>query len=1071
MRAADHIVDFGPGPGVRGGRVVASGTVAEVTGSAESLTGQFLAGTRRIEVPLNRRPVGDKKLLIRGAKHNNLKDVDVEIPIGLFVCVTGVSGSGKSSIVDDILTEALRRDLNGGLGTPGRHEAIEGLELLDRMIAIDQSPIGRTPRSNPATYIKVFDEIRNLFAQLPESKARGYKPGRFSFNVAGGRCEACEGNGSTKLEMDFLADVWVTCPVCEGHRFSRETLQVRFKGKSISEVLEMDIQEALTHFENIPHVRHMLQMLHNVGLDYMKVGQPSPTLSGGEAQRVKLARELVKKSTGKTLYILDEPTTGLHFADIELLLRVLHEFADAGNTVVVVEHNIEVIKTADWIIDIGPEGGRAGGEIVAVGTPEDVARSPRSYTGQVLRTVLPLRPGEIWGEGIVSKTLKTNGQQPSPQPSPKGRGGMKSQRRVPLAEAIKVRGARQHNLKGVDVDIPRDKMTVCCGPSGSGKTSLAMDTIYAEGQRRYVESLSSYARQFVGQMEKPRLDHIEGLSPAIAIEQKHSGSTPRSTVGTVTEIYDYLRILMARLGQPRCPECNVPIGTQSADEVIEKILHLEPGERIYVMAPLEIQVGDNYETLWDEIRASGYARVRIDGQTNGIDELPKIDRRRKHLVEVVIDRITVRPDARSRVAGSVENALALGRGVVRVAHVRDEMQEQDWPVDVHSQHMACECCGRSFEALSPHHFSFNSPLGWCPACEGLGVQTGANPMALLRDPKLTLAEGAVGLWPDPASRLFLPMLTAWSQAMGVPIDVPFEQLGARHRRLVMHGTGDRWFDAFPALLPGEGRGEGNLLFRFQYKGLYPALEEASRVSPGFRGRLEHLVDEVECSVCNGSRLRDDAASVQLRDRTMDEFCRRPLDKLLEDFKTWKLSATERKIAGEVIREITNRLQFLVDVGLEYLTLARPAPSLSGGESQRIRLAAQVGSGLCGVLYVLDEPTIGLHPRDNRRLLRALEKLRDLGNTLLLVEHDREVIQERRPTAGLRPPRRARRRRDRRPRLAPKLVAQVPRLGHRPVPFRRTKAIAGSHEPADGSRRSRWTVTERPPPFRFRTRRR
>ncbi len=339
----------------------------------KSVTGQYLSGRRRIEIPAHRRPTGDAKLVVRGATHNNLKGIDVEIPLGVFVCVTGVSGSGKSSLVNDILVEALRRDLNAGLGNPGAHRRIDGLEHLDRMIAIDQSPIGRTPRSNPATYIKVFDEIRRLYAQLPESKARGYKPGRFSFNVGGGRCEACEGNGSTKLEMDFLADVWVTCPVCEGHRFNRETLQVRYKGKSISQVLEMDIQEALGHFENIPAIHHKLQTLHDVGLDYMKLGQPSPTLSGGEAQRVKLARELVKKSTGRTLYLLDEPTTGLHFADIQLLLKVLHGFVDAGNTVLVVEHNTEVIKTADWIIDLGPEGGEAGGHIVAAGTPEEVA--------------------------------------------------------------------------------------------------------------------------------------------------------------------------------------------------------------------------------------------------------------------------------------------------------------------------------------------------------------------------------------------------------------------------------------------------------------------------------------------------------------------------------------------------------------------------------------------------------------------------------------------------------------------------------------------------------------------------
>ena len=332
MRAADHIVDFGPGPGVRGGRVVAAGTLAEVIAAEESLTGDYLSGRRRIEIPAVRRNRnnGRGRLIVRGARHNNLQNIDVEIPLGVFVCVTGVSGSGKSSLVNDILVEALHRDLNAGIGNPGEFDKLEGIEHLDKMIAIDQSPIGRTPRSNPATYIKVFDEIRRLYTQLPEAKAKGFEPGRFSFNVAGGRCEACEGNGSTRLEMDFLADIWVTCPVCEGHRFNRETLQVRYKGKSIAEVLEMDVQEALAHFENIPAIADKLRTLHEVGLDYVKLGQPSPTLSGGEAQRIKLARELVKKSTGRTLYLLDEPTTGLHFADIQLLLKVLHGFRRGG---------------------------------------------------------------------------------------------------------------------------------------------------------------------------------------------------------------------------------------------------------------------------------------------------------------------------------------------------------------------------------------------------------------------------------------------------------------------------------------------------------------------------------------------------------------------------------------------------------------------------------------------------------------------------------------------------------------------------------------------------------------------
>jgi len=963
MRAADHLVDFGPGPGVRGGHIVAHGAAEDVAAEAKSLTGQFLSGAQAIEVPAERRKPGDARLRVLGARHNNLKNVDAEIPVGLFVCVTGVSGSGKSSLVNDILVEALRRDLNGGEGTPGLHDKIEGMEHLDKLIAIDQSPIGRTPRSNPSTYIKLFDDIRTLYTQLPDSKSRGFKPGRFSFNVAGGRCEACEGNGSTRLEMDFLADVWVTCPVCQGHRFNRETLQVRFKGKSIADVLEMDVQQALVHFENVPHVRHKLQTLHDVGLDYLKLGQPSPTLSGGEAQRIKLARELVKKSTGRTLYLLDEPTTGLHFADIKKLIEVLQGFVEAGNTVLVVEHNLDVVKTADWLIDLGPEGGAGGGRILTAGPPEQIADCKESQTGRSLAAFLA-------GQHPVPR-------RPAPANSESGEGW------------IRVRGARQHNLKGIDVDIPRDLMTVCCGPSGSGKTSLAMDTIYAEGQRRYVESLSSYARQFVGQMQKPQLEHIEGLSPAIAIEQKHLGHTPRSTVGTVTEIYDYFRILLARLGEPHCPACDAPIGTQTPDQIVDKLLAEPAGTKLYLLAPIEVEVGRSYASVWDEVRASGYVRIRVDGQTYSTDEPPQIDRRSKHQVEVVVDRISVREESRSRISDSVESALSLGRGVIRIAWPVDDMPEPKWPTAVHSQHFACDRCGRSFEPLTPHHFSFNSALGWCESCQGLGTQVGANPTALIRDPKLTLGQGAVLLWPEVSGDLFPRMLAALAAHTGLPLDVPFGELNARQRRIVFHGLSeDEWID-----VPAKGQKKGQRpLFRFQYKGLYPALEEASRLAPSVRGRLEHLVGEVECSTCSGSRLREDAAAVRFRNQTIDQFCRQPLGPLLEQVKGWKLSARDRKIAGELVREISNRLEFMNEVGLEYLTLGRPAPTLSGGEAQRIRLASQVGSGLCGVLYVLDEPTIGLHPRDNRRLLRALEKLRDLGNTLLLVEHDKEVVE-------------------------------------------------------------------------------
>ena len=1046
MQAADHVVDFGPGPGVRGGEIVVEGTVEDMKRCERSLTGAFLSGRRKIEIPQTRRAGNGLAIEIHGATHHNLKSVSASFPLGTFICVTGVSGSGKSSLVNDILWQVLNREINKGTGHPGSHTGFTGLEHIDKAIDIDQSPIGRTPRSNPSTYVKLFDLVRDLYTQLPESKLRGFKPGRFSFNVEGGRCEACEGNGSNKLEMDFLADIWVTCPVCQGHRFNKETLEVRFKGKNITDVLEMDVQQALEHFENHPKIRRSLQTLHDVGLDYIKLGQPSPTLSGGEAQRVKLAKELSKRSTGKTIYILDEPTTGLHFVDIEHLLRVLHGFVEAGNTVIVVEHNLDVIKTADWVIDLGPEGGAGGGRILAAGPPEEIIRCEESYTGRALRAVMPVETETVAAKSTkkgkrAGKTSVAALRAPSsPLPSHRWQTSVALKDSADGADtSIVVRGASQHNLQHLDLKIPRDMMSVFCGPSGSGKSSLAMDTLYAEGQRRYVESLSSYARQFLGQMPKPRVEHIHGLQPSIAIEQKTTGNTPRSTVGTVTEIYDYLRILFARLGTQHCPDCGIPVQTQTTDDVIDKLMELgtddgkrnagkgtEPGEaaatvRVLILAPQEVTVGQQYAKLWERLAEQGFRRVRIDGVTYTLDEVPEIDRKRKHTVEIVVDRVSLgnaageaaartskpailkektlassRSGVRSRLAESVELAFDLGKGMIRVAIVDEERDEKKWKTLPFSLHRACEQCGRSFEELSPHNFSFNSPLGWCQSCEGIGVQQGTNLNALITDPTRSLEDGAVNAWPDPMkSPLFRQMLAAMSRECDIPLDVPFSQLDPVHQRAVLNGTGDQWIPLHVTEKKGKKAAaaeNGPANFRFQYKGLYPTIEQAASLSYDYRMKLFGLVGEVPCSICNGSRLRNDASAVKLGGKSIKQLCDLPLREALSFLHGLKLNASQKRIAGDLLSEGSSRLSFLVDVGLHYLTLARTLPTLSGGETQRIRLAGQIGRALTGVLYVLDEPTIGLHPSDNGRLLTALKKLRDLGNTVVMVEHDREVLQ-------------------------------------------------------------------------------
>jgi excinuclease ABC subunit A len=952
MRRADRVIDFGPGPGHLGGHLVADGTWKKVARNRKSVTGAYLSGRKAIAIPQARRKVA-QWLTIHGAKHNNLKNVTAKIPLGVLSCITGVSGSGKSSLITDILYEALARDLNRAETHPGAHRKITGVDRLDKVIEIDQQPIGRTPRSNPATYTGAFSPIRALFSELPESKVRGYKPGRFSFNVKGGRCEACQGDGANLVEMDFLADVWVTCLVCEGRRFRRETLDAQFKGKSIADVLEMEVEEAANLFRDIQPIYRVLKVLVDVGMGYVKLGQPAPTLSGGEAQRIKLAKELCRANTGQTLYILDEPTTGLHFADVQNLLNVLNTLTDLGNTVVVIEHNMDVIKTADWVVDLGPEGGAGGGVIVAQGTPETVAAVDSSRTGVALARILEGPESLGTADDPVHKKPGKN----------------------TWFKAIEVFGARENNLRNVDVSIPRDKMTVVSGVSGSGKSSLALDTIFAEGQRRYVESLSAYARQFLGQMPKPKVDRVVGLSPAISIEQKAASKNPRSTVGTVTEVYDYLRALYGLLGEIHCPNrgCEgAKAGAQSSQQIVDRILSKPSGERALILAPLEPDRGEDYDTLISRARRTGYLRGRIDGEVFELGKPAEIDYRQSHQLDIVIDRISVKPESRKRIADSVEKALDLSGGLVVVANPDTETEVR------FSQHLSCPCCGRSFESLTPQRLSFNSYEGWCPTCEGMGTQRGMGRNTLMPDGTKSILEGAVLPWGKLEGQL-LRMMTAVSREVGFDLGSPVSELSSEAMDAILYGLGNRWVNG----------ADGT---RFQFRGLYPTVESLVRLSPRFRRAMGEFVQDVACPSCRGTRLADVGSSARLRETTLPELIDLPIRDVINWFNRIALTGRDLEAAGDVLREINSRLKFLDEVGLGYISLSRRAPTLSGGEAQRIRLASQIGSGLTGVLYVLDEPTIGLHQRDNRRLLAALEQLRDLGNTLIVVEHDRDTLE-------------------------------------------------------------------------------
>ncbi len=950
MRRADRIVDFGPGAGHKGGEVVACGSWRKIALSERSSTGAFLSGRRSIAIP-GRRAQNGRCLSVFGARQNNLKGIDVELPLGVFNCVTGVSGSGKSSLINDIVYRTLARDLNRAETEPGAFERIEGMDALDKVIEIDQQPIGRTPRSNPATYTGVFGPIRALYADLRESRVRGYRPGRFSFNVKGGRCEACTGNGANVVEMDFLADVWVTCPVCEGQRFNRETLDIRYRGASIADVLDMEVERACAFFDAVPQIHRILEVLVEVGMGYVKLGQPAPTLSGGEAQRVKLSKELCRKQTGSTLYILDEPTTGLHFSDIQNLLKVLHRLVDLGNTVVVIEHNMDVIKTADWVIDLGPGGGESGGNVVAEGTPEHIARSRRSFTGRSLRSTLKHGPDPVRHDGASDRRGRDRG---------------------PIRE-IQVAGARENNLRNVDVRIPREKLTVVSGVSGSGKSSLALDTVFAEGQRRYVESLSAYARQFLGQLPKPKVERVIGLSPAIAIEQKAASKNPRSTVGTVTEVYDYLRALFALIGKVYCPDCGVQAGALAVQQIVDRILAMPSGRRIYLLSPQRPGRGEDYHVLITRASRAGYLRGRLDGEVFELKTPGEIDYRQSHRLEILVDRVTLKPGVRKRIADSIEKALVLSGGVVIVASP-DDVEETRF-----SQVLSCPKCGRSFDEITPQHLSFNSHEGWCDSCEGLGTQKGMGKNTLIPDPGKSLSEGAVPVLGRLKGGPLAALMRAVGDAGEFDLETPVAQMSQSALEALLYGTGERWISQSDGL-------------RFRYKGLFNSLEELVRLSPRFREKLGELVEDVPCLACRGARLKPESAAVRLSGTTLCELVDLPIVSSRRWLEDLELTGPELDAVGEVIQEIRVRMRFLHEVGLGYLSLSRRAPTLSGGEAQRIRLASQIGSGLTGVLYVLDEPTIGLHQRDNRRLLAALARLRDLGNTLIVVEHDRETLE-------------------------------------------------------------------------------
>jgi excinuclease ABC subunit A len=904
MLAADRILDLGPGPGERGGEVVFFGTLQALLGSDASLTAQYLSGRKTLEAPGAVPPApSSAHLEVLGAAAHNLKDIDVRIPLDRLVCVTGVSGSGKSTLVQDVLYNALRKLQARPLETPGRHRGLRGHEYLLEVVLVDQSPIGKTTRSNPASYVGALDAIRKLFAAEPLARERGYTAGTFSFNSGNGRCPTCGGNGFEHVEMQFLSDVYLRCPDCNGRRYREEVLEVKLfppdsPGKSAADVLDMTVSEALAFFADRPEVLRRLEPLTAVGLDYLRLGQPVPTLSGGEAQRLKLAGHLAEgagRGGGATLFLFDEPTTGLHFEDVAKLLGAFRQLLAEGHSLVVIEHNLDVIRSADWVIDLGPEGGEAGGRVVCCGTPEQVAACEASHTGRALRD--------------YQAALGAQARLPGPAPEV---GGVAEARGPVLVrdDAIRIHHAREHNLKNVDIRLPRERFTVITGISGSGKSTVAFDILFAEGQRRYLESLNAYARQFVRPASRPDVDAILGIPPTVAIEQRTSRGGRKSTVATLTEVYHFLRLLFVKLGIQYCPDCKVPIEPQTPEAILARILGAHRGRTISVLAPLVVARKGYYTDLAKWAHGRGFPWLRVDGVATPTEPWPRLDRFKEHDIDLPVGEITVEPAAEGELRALLARALDLGKGTVRVApsgnasrpapqgrgkalKPREKAGNPGAQEAMFSTRRACPSCGRSFEALDPRLFSYNSKRGWCPRCYGTGLEL----------PGFDAEQTGEEIW--------------WND----------------------------WWE-------GEARA---------------------------------------CPACGGRRLRPEALAVRFHDRSIAELTELSVSAAERFFRSLRLRGREAEIARDILPELRSRLAFLREVGLSYLALDRSAPTLSGGEAQRIRLASQLGSNLRGVCYILDEPTIGLHPRDNRMLLDTLHKLEGKGNTVVVVEHDEETI--------------------------------------------------------------------------------
>lgn len=914
IRSADHVIEVGPEPGSRGGHIQFQGTVAEMLKSPQSITGAYLSGRESIAPPAQRRSVQPlttttRWLHFKNVSKHNLSRLSFQIPLQRLVALSGVSGSGKSTLLDNVIYQGLLAQRHQMAEDPASIEAITGDLEFSEIVLVDQSPLARTPRSNPAVYTEAWELIRELYAETPAAEAAGFSPASFSFNSGDGRCDHCLGLGYERVEMQFLSDVFVPCPICESRRFKPEVLAIQWQGLSVADLLARSITDALPLFAEHAAIHARLASLASVGLGYLTLGQPLNTLSGGESQRLKLVRYLgtfqrhpapaspAQSRPLGALLLLDEPTTGLHRHDVKRLLRVLQDLVDHGHSVVVIEHNLDVLKSADWLIEIGPEAGAQGGQIVAAGSPEVVAAAATA-TSPFLRAALGLdqRAAHLAPLAFAAETAAHYETAPRVNTPP-----------APLG--LSIAGARENNLKNISLTIPHRQLNVVTGVSGSGKSTLAFDIIFAEGQRRFMESMSPYARQFVEQLPRPAVDRLTGIPPTVAIEQRVTRGSRKSTVATITEVAQYLRLLYARLGVQHHPDTGKPVKPLSVAALrtlLNRVLSTSPlakkAKHLYLCAPLIRGRKGHHQPIATWIANQGFELMRADGQLGRVDAFQKLDRYREHDIEVVVADLKHEP----RPEPALATALRLGRGACFL--LTPDGKILSWfsttRTDVET--------GESFPELDPKNFSFNSPRGWCPTCRGHG-------------------------------RVFPWML--------VPVDDSDDESVARLREFGLDAAED--------------------------------MTDAGQA----------------CPECAGARLNRIGCAVRLHFKNrqaplaLPELLGNVPSRLLAHLRALELDARGRLIVQDILPQIEERLKFLDQVGLGYLAMSRPTETLSGGEAQRIRLAAQLGSNLSGVLYVLDEPSIGLHARDNDRLIATLQTLRAKGNTLLVVEHDDELMEQ------------------------------------------------------------------------------